>query len=177
MYYGASDLAALGWMIQIASELLAADPSNTALSTALSTLRSRLQTRLNARLTTNPAKSSSLVYDTTWGGLIGYGDASLNREQNFGNRLYNDHHYHCESWTGSVWVTACGLLAQRHQGPDLSVESATRNPDQEIRVHLIPVRGRWLPGLRLRLPGSPGQRLAGQCAAVRHGSGARLRQS
>lgn len=28
--------------------------------------------------------------DTTWGGLIPYGDAAGDKETNFGNRAYND---------------------------------------------------------------------------------------
>ncbi len=84
MYYGASDLAALGSMISIATELLAVD-ANAGLASARGLLQSRLAFRLGERLATS-ARRSSLVYDTTWGGLIGYGDASTNREYNFGNR-------------------------------------------------------------------------------------------
>jgi endoglucanase Acf2 len=84
MYFGASDMAAIGRMAVIADELSAFNATLTATAAAL---RSQLVARLNARLATNVSKLSSLVYDTTWGGIIGYGDASQYAEANFGNRL------------------------------------------------------------------------------------------
>ncbi|EFJ51031.1 hypothetical protein VOLCADRAFT_88258 [Volvox carteri f. nagariensis] len=97
-YFGSSDLAALGRMAVIADELAAysstplADAS--ALRNAASSLRSLLTTHVNARITTNPAAEASLVYDTTWGGLITYRDATEHKSLYFGNSEYNDHHYH-----------------------------------------------------------------------------------
>jgi hypothetical protein len=88
MYFGASDMAAMGRMAVIADELSAfAAPGDTSLSSAAGTLRGILRSRLNACLSTNATRLSSLVYDTTWGGLIGYGDVSRNTDDNFGNRL------------------------------------------------------------------------------------------
>ncbi|KAG2482089.1 hypothetical protein HYH03_018964, partial [Edaphochlamys debaryana] len=100
MYFGASDLAALGRMALIADELAEAAPGRAMSCTAAeladraASLRSLLKSRLSKRLVTTPTTSSSLVYDTTWGGLVGYGDTANRRNYNFGNVAYNDHHYH-----------------------------------------------------------------------------------
>ncbi|KAG2482088.1 hypothetical protein HYH03_018963 [Edaphochlamys debaryana] len=100
MYFGASDLAALGRMALIADELAEAAPGRAMSCTAAeladraASLRSLLKSRLSQRLVTTPAAAASLVYDTTWGGLVGYGDTANRRNYNFGNIAYNDHHYH-----------------------------------------------------------------------------------
>ncbi|KAG2453738.1 hypothetical protein HYH02_001949 [Chlamydomonas schloesseri] len=116
-YYGASDMAAISRMALIADEMAALEPASaSSLATAASSLRARLKAVLDARLNAaGTANNASLVYDTTWGGLIVYKDARYDLEHNFGNRVYNDHHYHYGYYlmaaallgkADSAWVTA-----------------------------------------------------------------------
>jgi hypothetical protein len=67
---------------------------NAALPAAAASMRARLAALLDRRLLTTPSQRASLVYDTTWGGLIGFGDAATGAENNCGNRAYSDHHFH-----------------------------------------------------------------------------------
>ncbi len=96
MYFGASDIGAIGRMAVIADELSA---FNATLTSVADNLRTILASRLNLRLGTNQARLSSHVYDTTWGGIIGYGDSAFNQDQNFGNRRY--------ALAGATRVGAC----------------------------------------------------------------------
>jgi hypothetical protein len=93
-YFGASDMAAIGRMLLIAEEMAALEPASaSSLATAANSLRTRLKAELDARLNSaGSSNNASLVYDTTWGGLLVYKDARYALEHNFGNRVYNDHH-------------------------------------------------------------------------------------
>ncbi|KAG2445657.1 hypothetical protein HXX76_000266 [Chlamydomonas incerta] len=95
-YYGASDMAAIGRMAIIADEMAALEPASaSSLAAAAASMRTKLKAALDARLNAaGTGNNASLVYDTTWGGLIVYKDARYSLEHNFGNRVYNDHHYH-----------------------------------------------------------------------------------
>ena len=93
-YYGASDMAAIGRMAIIADEMAALESASaSSLAAAATSLRTKLKAALDARLNAaGTGNNASLVYDTTWGGLIVYKDARYSLEHNFGNRVYNDHH-------------------------------------------------------------------------------------
>ncbi|GIL47383.1 hypothetical protein Vafri_4213 [Volvox africanus] len=97
-YFGSSDLAALGRMAVIADELSAAATTTATeandLRAVASSLRTLLRNYVSARIVTNPGVEASLVYDTTWGGLILYRDAFTHTSNFFGNSEYNDHHFH-----------------------------------------------------------------------------------
>ncbi|KAI9906999.1 hypothetical protein PsorP6_004031 [Peronosclerospora sorghi] len=73
-------------------------------TTLLETCLSKLETLISPFLKNNIG--APLVYETTYGGIISGQIFSTNDTGvDFGNSVYNDHHYHC-----GYWITASAIL-------------------------------------------------------------------
>jgi endo-1,3(4)-beta-glucanase len=116
-YFGGKQLAKLGRLALIADELGDTD--------AAAALRARLEPLLAAWLDGN--NGNPLVYDTTWGGVVTTG---VPGEADFGQRHYNDHHFHYGYllYAAAVLVKADPSFAVDHRAGLLALVRDIANP-------------------------------------------------
>ncbi|HTN86238.1 MAG TPA: glycosyl hydrolase, partial [Sorangium sp.] len=96
-YFGGKQLAKLARLAQIAEAVGKADLAEE--------LRARLKSLINPWL--NGENANPLVYDTTWGGVVTT-NGLADKDADFGQGYYNDHHFHYGYFLYAAAVLAKG---------------------------------------------------------------------
>lgn len=95
-YFFGKDIARVGRLALIADEL-----GQTSIATSLrTTMKSYIEPWLNGK------NDDTLMYDTTWGGICSK-NGLANQGADFGNGIYNDHHFHY-----GYHIYACAVIAK-----------------------------------------------------------------
>eukprot|EP01130_Rhizamoeba_saxonica_P008635 TRINITY_DN3490_c1_g1_i1.p1 TRINITY_DN3490_c1_g1~~TRINITY_DN3490_c1_g1_i1.p1 ORF type:complete len:718 (-),score=125.81 TRINITY_DN3490_c1_g1_i1:56-2209(-) len=93
-------------------------------------IRNRMKTHIERWFIGSDLNSTSLVYDTSWGGLISK-DGWEDNNRDYGNAKYNDHHYHYGYYIYAVAAILKGDPNYEHKDTVLNLIRDIANPSSK----------------------------------------------